>query len=494
MSKTTDRVLLAIALIATPFLVTVANAAEPEAAERPPNLVIILADDLGYGDVGAYGSEVISTPNIDALASSGVRFTDGHVAAAVCSPSRAALMTGRYAQRFGYHFNDNARTGLPLTETTIATRLKQAGYATGAVGKWHLGWTSEQKPMARGFDEFFGMASGSIFIEPGTPGSETATFMPVPKTRQRPIYRGDQEVEVTEYLTDVLNREAIDFIDRHHEQPFFLYLAHYAPHTPLQATAKYLKRYAHIEDQPTRIFAAMVSAVDDSVGAVMGALRSHGIADDTLVVFLSDNGCALYIQGACSNAPLNGGKRHQFEGGIRVPFMMSWPARLPAGKVSAVPVSSIDIAATFLAATGADQMPTEFDGVDLLPFVTGHTEGSPHDRLFWRAGPNRAIRDGRWKLWQVNRTTEEVFDSIIPGRLLPDWQAPKGSPHGQLTLLYDLEADIGERNNLAAERPEVVEDLIERLDKWNAEMKDASVDSRRGTAAKIDGIPVEIIF
>jgi arylsulfatase A-like enzyme len=494
MKRTPERVVLAVALAATALLATAACAPNPETDERPPNLVIILADDLGYGDVGAYGSEVISTPNIDALASSGVRFTDGHVAAAVCSPSRAALMTGRYPQRFGYHFNDNARTGLPLTETTIATRLKKAGYATGAVGKWQLGWTAEQKPMARGFDEFFGMASGSIYIEPGTPGSETAEAMPVPKTRQRAIYRGDQEVEVTEYLTDVLNREAIDFIDRHHEQPFFLYLAHYAPHVPLQATAKYLERYAHIEDQPTRIFAAMVSAVDDSVGDVMQALRTHGIEDDTLVVFLSDNGCALYIYGACSNTPLNGGKRYQFEGGHRVPFIMSWPSRLPAGKVSELPVSSIDLAPTLLAASGTDQIPTEFDGVDLLPFASGDTQGSPHDRLFWRAGPNRAVRDGKWKLWQVNRTTEEVFQSITPGALLPDWTAPKGSPLGQLTLLYDLEADIGEQNNLAAERPEVVGELIERLDEWNTEMKDASVNCTRGTAAKIDGIPVEIIF
>jgi arylsulfatase A-like enzyme len=492
MKTAAEHVVLAVVLAATPFLVT---AAEPETAHRPPNLVIILADDLGWGDVGVNGSEVIATPNIDAMASRGVRFTDGYVAAAVCSPSRAALMTGRYPQRFGYHFNDNARNGLPVTETTIATRLKQAGYATGVIGKWQLGMSADKRPMARGFDEFFGMASGSIYIEPGAPGVESLSPQPLPQTRQRPIYRGDQVVEVTDYLTDVLTREAIDFIDRHHEQPFFLYLAHYAPHAPLQATAKYLERYAHVEDQATRIFAAMVSAVDDSVGAVIGALRTHGIADDTLVVFLSDNGCALYLFGACSNAPLNGGKRYQFEGGIRVPFLMNWPSRLPAGTVSSLPVSSIDIAATLLAAaTDADQLPPELDGVDLLPFVTDDIEGTPHDRLFWRAGPNRAIRDGRWKLWQVNRTTEEVVESIQPSALLPNWRAPNGSPHGQLTLLYDLDADVGERRSLAAERPDVVKGLIERLEEWNQEMKDPSVEGRRGTATRIDGVPVELIF
>jgi arylsulfatase A-like enzyme len=465
------------------------------ASDRPPNLVIIFADDLGYGDVGAYGSEVISTPNIDALAAAGVRFTDGYVAAAVCSPSRAGLMTGRYPQRFGYHFNDNSRTGLPTTETTIAKRLGGAGYVTGAIGKWQLGMTDGKHPLARGFDEFFGMASGTIYIRPDTPGSESFSPMPLPETRQRPIYRGTEVVEVDDYLTDVLTSEALSFIDRHHDEPFFLYLAHYAPHVPLQATAEYLKRYAHIEDKPKRIFAAMVSAVDDSVGAVVGALRKHAIENDTVVVFLSDNGCAGYLSGACSNGPLNGGKRYHWDGGIRVPYMLSWPARLPAGTVSEMPVSSLDIAATFLsAATGGEALPPELDGVDLVPFILDGDKGDPHQRLFWRAGPNRAVRAGRWKLWQVNRSTKEVVSSIQLGGLIPQFRAPAGSPLGQLTLLYDLDADIGEQKNLAEERPETVKRLIGELDAWNRDNKEPSVVSRRGTARLIDGVPVEIIF
>jgi arylsulfatase A-like enzyme len=479
----------------TVLVLVLATCASGCAREGPPNLIIILADDLGYGDTGVYGSEVITTPNIDALAARGVRFTDGYVAAAVCSPSRAALMTGRYPQRFGYHFNNNAGPGLPTTETTLASRLREVGYTTGIIGKWQLGMSADTRPMARGFDEFFGMASGTIYIEPGTPGVESFSPVPLPEKRQRPIYRGDTEVEVTDYITDVFTDEAVDFIERHHERPFFLYLAHYAPHVPLQATAKYLRRFAHVEDKPTRIFAAMVSAVDDSVGRVVAALREHGIDDNTLIVFLSDNGCAGYLQGACSNAPLNGGKRYHWDGGIRVPFLMSWPARVTAGTVSELPVSSLDISATMIAAaTGSSDLPTELDGVDLMPFVAGKTAGTPHDRLFWRAGPNRAVREGRWKLWQVNRATEEMVSSIEVGGLLPRYRAPNGSPLGQLTLLYDLEKDIGERSNLAADKPEIVERLIGRLDEWNEDKKDPSVVSTRGTATTIDGVPVEIIF
>jgi len=287
----------------------------------------------------------------------------------------------------------------------------------------------------------------------------------------------------------------VDFIRRHSEEPFFLYLAHYAPHVPLQATTEYLERYAHIEDPATRIFAAMVSAVDDSVGAVMGALGELGVADNTLVVFLSDNGCALYLGGGCSNDPLNGGKRYQLEGGVRVPFVMAWPAQMHGGETFSEPVSSLDLVPTLLAAAGVDDTPSDLDGVDLLPYLSGDESGPPHEALFWRAGPNRAVREGRWKLWQVNRTTEEALASIDrAGGLLPDWEAPEGSPIDQLTLLYDLSSDVGEQSNVAVDHPDVVERLIERLDAWDSEMMDPTVVSNRGTVARIDGVPVELVF
>lgn len=481
------------------ILAAVLACAQPAAddpAARPPNVVFILADDLGYGDLGAYGSTIIDTPHIDALAASGVRFEAGYVTAAVCSPSRAGLMTGRYPQRHGYEFNGMGRAfGLSLDETTLAEVMGSAGYATGAVGKWQLGWEGGMHPLDRGFDEFFGMQSGSIFIEPSAEGVENWNPQPISETRQRPIFRGREVVEETEYLTEVLTREALDFIDRHHEEPFFLYLAHYTPHVPLQATAKYLDRYRHIEDQKTRIFAAMVSSLDDSVGEVMARLREHGLEEDTMIVFLSDNGCALYVDGACTNGPLRGGKRWFFEGGIRVPFLLSWPAGVEPGQVYEPAVSSLDLLPTFAAAGGAPLPEKPLDGVDLLPYLRGEVDGVPHETLFWRAGPNRAVRRGDWKLWQVNRASEEQVASLpLLGALFPAWEAPHGSPLGQLNRLHDLENDLGERIPLAGDEQAVLDELRRALDAWEGELVEPRWWSNRGTAGMVDDEAIELIF
>ena len=481
------------------------GAGEEQEVPRPPNVVLILADDLGYGDVGAYGSDLIDTPNVDALAVDGVRFTAGYVAAAVCSPSRAGLMTGRYPQRHGYEFNPSGQPyRLRADETTLAEILQGTGYATGAVGKWQLGWEDGAHPLDRGFDEFFGMQSGTLYFEAGTEGSES--WMPgseeVASIRRRPLFRGRQAVEESEYLTEAFTREALSFIDRHHTEPFFLYLAHYAPHAPLQATRTYLDRYRHIEDERKRIFAAMVSALDDSVGAVVSALQRHGIEDDTLIVFLSDNGCALYLEGGCSNGPLRGGKRWFFEGGVRVPFVIRWPGRAPSGVTYEPPVSSLDLLPTIAAATGAKLPDKALDGTDLLPYVDGSQDGVPHESLFWRAGPNRAMRSGNWKLWQVNRASAEQLAQIDrgegtwpgPGALLAGYEAPHGSPLGQLDRLHDLSSDPGEGDDRSEVRGEILERLRQALDTWESELEEPRWWSNRGTAAEIDGTAVEIIF
>ena len=475
------------------LLLGIPSASIPAAAK--PNIVLILADDLGYGDVGIYGSEIIETPHIDSLARSGTRFTSGYVAAAVCSPSRAALMSGRYPQRFGYEFNPaGPNYALPLDQLTLGESLKAEGYATGIVGKWQLGTAEDRRPLRRGFDEFFGMMSGTVYIDPNTPGVESWSPEPL-GPRRRPVIRGDEVVEEKEYLTDALNREALSFIDRHHEEPFFLYLAHYAPHAPLQATKKYLDRYRHVEDQKKRIFAAMVSGVDDSVGAVMAKLREHEIEDDTLVVFLSDNGCALYVLGGCTNGPLNGGKRYFWEGGIRVPMIANWPGKIPEGLVYEQAVISMDLNATILAAAGIDPTPLDLDGVDLRPFLSRPDGPAPHQRLFWRAGPNYAVRDGDWKLWAVNKTSEETLASTpSTGMIIPDWEAPKGSPLGQLMLLSDLSKDLGEKKSVSAGHPEVLERLQRHWREWNKQNKTPMWWSNRGTARQIEGVPVEIIF
>ena len=321
-------------------------------AAAQPNVVLILADDLGYGDIGANGGETIATPHIDALARRGVRLTQGYVSHPVCSPSRAGLLTGRYQQRHGWEFNPAGRdqgAGMSTDEPTVAAAMRNAGYRTGLIGKWHLGSQPQHHPVNRGFDEFFGMVEGgSIYIDADVPGVES---WGTPRIgRPNKIIRGlDQEVAVDAYLTDRFTDEAVAFVERNGRSPFFLFLSHKTPHTPLQATAKYLDRYRHIDDDATRIYSAMVASLDDSVGAVVAALEREGLRDDTLIVFLSDNGCAGYLANACSNAPLRGFKRHFHEGGIRVPFIVSWPDALPEGGVFGHPASSLDLMDTFLA-------------------------------------------------------------------------------------------------------------------------------------------------
>jgi arylsulfatase A-like enzyme len=461
--------------------------------------VLILADDLGYGDLAGYAADGVPTPSLDRLAREGIRFTQGYAAAAVCSPSRAGLMTGRSPARQGYDFNPSgADWGLDRDERILPELLHAAGYRTAAIGKWQLGRDPHNLPLARGFDEFFGFMSGAVYLDPATPGSET--WLPasaggrIPERSSRPLLRGAERVEESEYLTDALTREALAFLERHHEQPFFLYLAHHAVHTPLQAPGPYLAPFADVAARNSRIYAAMIAALDASVGAVLAKLDELGIGDDTLVVFLSDNGCPLYLEGACSNGPLAGGKRYFFEGGVRVPMMMRFPRRLPAAATYEKPVSALDWLPTLLSAAGvADPRADSRDGVDLLPYLRDPS-ATPHRALFWRAGPNRALRFENWKLLLINRTSEEALASIRPEGLLADLRAPAGSPHGQLRLLYDLSRDPGERRNLAASHPEIAARLEQVLDDWDRGLPRPRWSSERATAARVDGVPVEILF
>ena len=466
--------------------------------DQPPNIVFIFADDLGIGDTSVYGSDIINTPNIDRLAATGVRFTNGYMTHPVCSPSRAGLLTGRYQQRHGWEFNPAGRdvdAGMSVSERTFADELKASGYATGMVGKWHLGYEGRHHPLSRGFDEYFGvLAGGSIFIDPDTPGVESIGQVPRTRPSRVGIQRGHEPVTVEDYLTDVFTDEAVDFIDRHQDEPFFLYLSHTTPHTPLQATKKYLDRYRHIEDPGTRIYAAMVASLDDSVAAVVAKLEEIGQRDNTLIVFASDNGCAGYINGACSNAPFAGFKRYHQEGGIRVPFILNWPGGLPGGAIYEHPVISLDLLATFSAAAGKPVL-TE-DSVNLLPFLRGDRNGTPHEYLYWRAGPTIAIRDARWKLIRYNKTPLTAADLRADGRLEP----PEGgwstdSPHGQLTLLYDLQSDLGETENLAGEHPEIVERLAAAHAKWAAGLSNKQIlPGLRSTLAEMHGESVQLVF
>jgi len=457
---------------------TSAASAARESVSKP-NVIVILADDLGYCDTELYGCDTIPTPNLRRIADGGVTFTDGHVTNPVCSPSRAGLLTGCYQQRFGFEFNTGPPAyetkhglGLPVAETTIADVMKQAGYVTGMTGKWHVGSQPQFSPVKRGFDEFFGFTGGgNTYIDPTSPDvriynlRNQSTARPAKwngRGTLNPILRGTNPVEEDDYLTDAFSREAVAFIKKHRDQPFFLYVPYNAPHTPLQATLKYYDRFPHIKEENKRIYAAMVSAMDDGIGTILDALEDNSIEENTLVFFLSDNGCGLYTR-ACSNDPLRLGKISQFEGGIRVPFCVKWPGHIPMGRIYDYPVSSLDVFATALAAAGG-RMPTDRprDGVDLAPYLNGSTSSRPHETLFWRNGPNWAVRNGDWKLFAA----------------------------GDHYWLYDLSGDIGEKRNMAGRRPELVKQIMEIHDQWNRQMIDPVWPPKPGgiIPTSVDGV------
>jgi len=434
-------------------------------AARQPNIVILLADDLGYGECGCQGNPQIPTPHIDSIARDGVRFTSGYVSAPFCSASRAGLLTGRYQTRFGYEFNptgaqnEDPAVGLPHSERTLSDHLHDAGYTTGLVGKWHLGGTARHHPYRRGFDEFFGfLHEGHYFVPPPYHGVTTmlrrrtlpgnhsgrwtsrdgslvySTHMGYDEPdydADNPIYRGGQPVEESEYLTDAFTREAVDFINRNADRPFLLYLAYNAVHSPLQGANKYMERFSHISEIHRRVFAAMLSNLDDSVGDVLQALKQNDLERETLVFFLSDNGGPTR-ELTSSNAPLRGEKGTVYEGGLRVPFMMKWPGTIPAGIVDDSPVISLDIFPTSTAAAGIMAAGDRaMDGVNLLPFLTGGRSGRPHEILYWRTGSRTAVRKGDWKLlknperdqyrqWQLYDLSRDVSESRDLASALPD--------------------------------------------------------------------------
>lgn len=426
----------------------ISSLATPSAAQVRPNIVVIVADDMGYADIGPYGAKDIPTPNLDALAAGGIRFTDGYVTGPYCSPTRAGLLTGRYPQRFGHEFNIAGRMvhpdeGLPLTETTLADRLKAAGYRTALIGKWHLGFAPRFFPTRRGFDEFFGFLSGAhSYTNVTQPGN--------------PIYDGESLVPRIPYLTDTLAAHAETFIKRHRAGPFLLYLAFNAVHVPMQATDTYLARVSSIANPTRRTYAAMLSAMDDGIGRVLATLRSEGLEENTLIFFFSDNGGPVDGDSwnGSSNAPLRGDKGETWEGGIRVPFIISWKGRLPAGKTDSRPVIQLDVMPTALAAAGVPIRPEwKLDGVNLLPFLTGQNAGAPHESLYWRTGDVLAIRKGDWKLVK----TYPGGSSVDPGTPVVDG-----------AKLFNLREDVGESRDLAGAQPAKLGELREAWQRWSS--------------------------
>lgn len=404
-----------------------------EPAEKP-NILLILADDLGYADLGFQGSTEILSPHLDALAASGTRFSNAYVSASVCSPSRAGMMTGRYQQQIGHEPNCPPQDkGMPLDEKTIADALKPLGYRTGLVGKWHLGDPDAYYPTKRGFDYFCGLREGSR--------SYFYSKKDDAPNNPKAIEENGTVVGFEGYLTDFFTKKAVDFIEAQpKEDPFFLFLSYTAPHGPMHATKEDLARFTHIKNKKRRTYAAMVWAMDRGVGQVMDALKDNAMLENTLVIFLSDNGGPT-LHNASNNDPLNGFKGIKFEGGIRVPFVMSWPKEISAGSQFEPVVSALDILPTAVTIAGGKPDLENLDGVNLMPYLNATIDGVPHNKLFWHKEWFSAMREGDWKLMYV-----QDFGYA----------------------LYNLKEDIGEKHNVAKQYPEKLGQMRRDLDAWEA--------------------------
>ena len=418
-----------------------------------PNIILILVDDLGYADVGFNGSKDIKTPHIDNIAKNGVIFSEGYVSYPVCGPSRAGLITGRYQDTFGFGKNPlfapkDPNMGLPLSEETIADMLKTSNYRTFAVGKWHLGAHESLRPMKRGFDEFFGFLTGGHRYFPHEWDLEDETKVKSQSAAYRTkLLRNEERIVEKEYLTDALSRESVDFIDRNADNPFFIYLAYNAPHGPLQATEKYLKRYSHIKKKNRRTYAAMISAVDDGVGNIISKLKEKGIYKNTIVYFLSDNGGRL--RGDSDNGELRGKKGNLFEGGIRVPFVMQWPREIQGGQIFNKPVISLDIFATSKALTSPlVESKNELHGVNLIPFLKGENNNQPHDFLFWR---NNLMQNDVNLRYEASAVRTEKFKFI---------------KNKESDALYNLKKEISEKTNLKDQDRGMYDSLKYKYSKW----------------------------
>jgi len=407
-----------------------------------PNFILIVADDLGYADLGYQGSKQIPTPSIDRLAESGIVFTNGYVSSPVCSPSRAGLITGKNQVSFGFNNNlflsqpgfDPNYVGLPLTETTLADKLKSLGYVNGLVGKWHLGEKPHFYPTKRGFDEFWGFLAGGHDYFVAKPGGENMES-PIECTYKTPQPLG--------YITDDIGNECVDFIKRHNNEPFFLYAAFNAPHSPMQATKEDLKLFNHIDDVLRRTYCAMVYRLDQNVGKIVKAIEDEGLEDNTFVIFLSDNGGPSVdpISNGSINAPLRGQKTTVLEGGIRVPFIFKWPSKFGAGEIIDDMVLSLDIFPTILLAAGGKvSEEDQLRGVDLVPFLNGKTDKVPHTSMEWKYTVSTALREGNWKLIR-----------------LPD----------RLPMLYNLSEDISEQYNVAHKNIYRTKAMLKKLGNWD---------------------------
>ena len=470
MKKTKVKIVFigAIGFLFGSFCLAMEKEASNKSEKSLPNIIVILTDDQGYADLNVQGQLTdLVTPNIDKLAETGVRMTSGYVTAPQCIPSRAGILSGKYQQRFG--LDHNGTIPFPLDEKMISSRMKEAGYITGMSGKWHLEpnreqheWINENMPEIAGrkkyVDEdipfekkipYLPTEKGFDFVHEGRFNTYWANFT----LEGKPITK--QQINIPGYRLEIQTKAALSFINRYKDRPFFYYLSYYAPHVPLEATEKYLDRFPGEMPERRRMCLAMMAAVDDGVGKIKKALRDNNIEDNTLIIFLSDNGAPLKmhkkdlpltVKGGAWNGSLNdpwvGEKGMISEGGARVPFIMNWPNGLPKGKTYDRPVISLDIAATSLALAEED-IPVELDGVNIIPYINGEKQGDPHDALYWRFWQQAAIRKGDWKYLKY-------YD---------------------MEFLFNLETDENENVNLISDYPEKAKELRTQLERWSSELK-----------------------
>ena len=409
------------------------NADNVDSFSEKPNVIVIIADDAGYIDFGFMGSEDLETPEIDKLAKSGVVFTDAHVSATVCGPSRAGLITGKYQQRFGFEANgtgygDSGDIGLSDDVVTMADVFKQNGYKTIAMGKWHLGGTESDHPNSRGFDEFYGFMAGS------------RSYFPIESpTKNNMLQHNGTRVKFEGYLTDVLGDQSLKYVEENKDQPFFMYLAYNAVHTPMEAKAEDLEKY---KNHPRKTLAAMTWSLDQNVGNLRDKLSKLGILDNTLIYFLSDNG------GAHNNdskmGPLKGWKGNKFEGGHRVPFLVSWPGTITGKQTFDGLTSALDIFTTSIDAASIQKDESlDLDGVSLLPYLKNEKQGDPHNKLFWRKLDEAGARIGDHKLIRLN---DFGF------------------------TLYNLEKDLGETIDISKIEVETFKTVVNELETWETKL------------------------
>ncbi len=413
-------------------------------AQQQPNILFILSDDAGYADFGFQGSKDFKTPHLDALAKNGVKFTQAYVTAAVCGPSRAGILTGKYQQRFGFEENNvpgymsnsalsGDDMGLPLNQTTIADYLKRKGYRTAIFGKWHLGNADRYHPTKRGFDEFYGFRGGARSYYELSKHEKHKK----PEDRLERGFASYKESEV--YLTDDIANKTVAFIERNKERPFFAYVSFNAVHTPMEVREEDLNNVSSNLKGKRKTLAAMTIALDRACGHIIDKIKELGLIDNTLIVFANDNGGPSDTNESC-NDPLSGTKANHLEGGIRIPFLMSWSGKLKPNSEYKEVVSTLDLLPTFVSVAGEDVSKIkDLDGVNIMPYLTKKNKGKPHETLYWKKESRAAVRHNEWKLIRF-----------------PDRPAE----------LYNIEKDISEVNNLASEKPKLVKELYKKLFKW----------------------------